>query len=916
MAAYSMKPWGIMNATDVVRVTRYWWDPSNDQFVLQPGFPTTVHDGPASQVAITTSTVNGIVDGAIVSWHVTGKSPASEHVFQQGVTVNGGLFWSSPAFAAGVPVDPTDLGTAAGGFQPTSVVSTNDGMAMVTYQRIVGGVPQHWTAKVRRPIAGSSVLYDLAPQAVPGQVQAGQPTPSTSRCCVAHDGNGGACFGFATEYTNTQLIASRLSSSGTPSVIPFWNSSAGGGSGGTTSMLRALSLVSLPGSGVLLTYRDLTGIRCIRFDALAGLTQAWTRFVRGASLSSWEIDDAASALHGDTVCILTTSSEEVRAIGFRASNGADAWNPNDVLVNDPSNPSIEFWRGNPKAPHVYGLSGTPSGWLLDWHDGIPETSDGAWLAERLGRSGKIGKGIIAPFDPISASHLLNSALVFNVHINDTTRFDLFEIVLGEPTGTPGSVEIYAAVGNSFVGIEHNPSAWTLMSSTGVVSSGPGHTTTVAMSSPLVLPAGTSALMLRGVSVSPGSVPAVGSGLHLDDGDLHVECGAHIATWPTGTATQGRLLQGGFYYSGAALPQTPGAVVPYGAGCYARTDSVYAQFADAATATPTLSGQSMRFAYLGNEYLATWSGGTFVAPSLGATVLSGFQPNSDDGVVEITLPTPLPVPGGMATSLHVHSNGSIWFDDNLPALLPNDYTPTPTALLAAPATGFWSWHDYNLEEPGSGHVYYEVVGSLACVTWLDVESYPAGVHNRSTLQFQFDLFTGDVTMVWPVIDANSSSPFGSGHLIGYSPGGGSIDGGSIDLATTLPTLTGVGMFPLQLTASTRPTSGVPITLTTSNVPEFLPGSGITIGIQLLSTSFLGGLDLGVLGAPGCLLHVATLDVMLTMISTTPTLSTTFAIPPGVPAGIQFYGQSVGLGAAGSLNAGGLVTSNGLMLRIGN
>lgn len=366
-------------------------------------------------------------------------------------------------------------------------------------------------------------------------------------------------------------------------------------------------------------------------------------------------------------------------------------------------------------------------------------------------------------------------------------------------------------------------------------------------------------------------------------------------------------------------QPPASHTPFGAGCYTVSDSLYELHADAAAAAAALTGQSLVLTAAGNQYVAVWGGGTFVPPSGAATALTAFVPNNDDGVQTVTLPSPLPIPGGTTSTLVVHNNGNVWAGDNYPSLL-IDYDPFVPELLAASNTGWWSWHDYNALEAGSGQIKVEHVGSTTHITWDNVENYPAGTVNLSTVQFQFDRATGGVTIVWQCVDANATSAFGSAHLVGYSPGGASADGGSLALATALPLVTTVNMFPMSLSATPAPVStpsaGTLVTYTTDAMPEAAPGSGLYVGLTFFSFGQVPapGLDLALLGAPGCFAHVASLDLLLTLIGTTPTQSVNFNVPAGIATGTTIYAQSAALVVPGSLPNGqnpfGLTTSSAI------
>ena len=102
----------------------------------------------------------------------------------------------------------------------------------------------------------------------------------------------------------------------------------------------------------------------------------------------------------------------------------------------------------------------------------------------------------------------------------------------------------------------------------------------------------------------------------------------------------------------------------------------------------------------------------------------------------------------------------------------------------------------------------------------------------------------------------------------------------------------------------------------NIPEFAPGAGLYIALNILSLGQVAapGIDLGFIGAPGCPGLVQSLDVTQSMVGTSPTQTVSFAVPASVSLGLQFFSQSAALITPNSLpngqNAFGLTTSNGL------
>lgn len=370
---------------------------------------------------------------------------------------------------------------------------------------------------------------------------------------------------------------------------------------------------------------------------------------------------------------------------------------------------------------------------------------------------------------------------------------------------------------------------------------------------------------------------------------------------------------------------------YGSGCYdVARESFYQYFATAAAAAAALNGQSMTLTPTANGYAAAWGGGSYVPPGGGAIALAG----NDDDQAAVTPSIPLPIPGGSAATLYVHTNGYVSTAPGNDAVLDNatwnpptfsDYSPT-AGFRNAPATAFWSWHDY-VSSSGLGRIkrHEAVVGAdtVLYVTWDGVESYPPATVNPSTFQFQFNLTTGVVTYVWQSLTAigTGGNPFlPEGHLIGYSPGGASIDPGSIDLATALPLSTAPDQRALALSAAPAPVftlggPSVPITWTATGIPDAAPPFGVGVALLLFSTAPLpAGVDLGFLGMPNCRMYVASLDVILPLNGLAGTDSLVLAVPQPLAPGVSFYAQVVALFPPNSLpngqNSFGGVLSNGV------
>ena len=338
--------------------------------------------------------------------------------------------------------------------------------------------------------------------------------------------------------------------------------------------------------------------------------------------------------------------------------------------------------------------------------------------------------------------------------------------------------------------------------------------------------------------------------------------------------------------------TPAAVLAYGTGCYNASKAFYEVFANTAF---DLGNSSMRLVRNGDYYTAQ-SGGTYVAPTAAAQVLS----LTDDSFTTVTLAGSLAYPGGSTSSLEVCSNGYV----SPVTGNGNGYTPTAALWLASPQARWGTLHDFNPNAAGSGKVKFQQVGTTAYVTWDGVYSY--NTTEANTWQLQFDLVTGNVTYVWTTMVAS-----GNGWLVGYAAAAPNGDAGSLDISAALP-----GTFrtrnynglPLALT-STLPQLGTTVTMTTTQVP-----ATSLLGLQLLSTTRIDpGLELGFLGMPLCYLYANT-DTIEAIVPNGGQATWSVAVP-NLPTlmGIEVATQS-GAFVPG-VNDFGLLLSNGVALTLG-
>ena len=334
-----------------------------------------------------------------------------------------------------------------------------------------------------------------------------------------------------------------------------------------------------------------------------------------------------------------------------------------------------------------------------------------------------------------------------------------------------------------------------------------------------------------------------------------------------------------------------SVANYGTGCYRSSKAFYEVFA---TAAFDLGNSSMRLVRNGSTYTAQ-PGGTYVAPTAGATILT----LGDDAFTSVTLASPFSYIGGSTTSLEVCSNGYV----SVATGNGSGYTPTAAAWLASAQPRWGTVHDFNPSVAASGKVKFEQVGNVSYVTWDGVYSYNTTAAN--TFQLQFDRSNGNVTYVWQTMVAS-----GNGWLTGYAGAAPNTDLGGIDISAALPGTFRCGANSEALALSgTLPTLGSTVTLTATNYPV---GSGL--GVQAISlVKNDPGIDLTSFGMQGCFRYTG-LEAVVVVIPVGGQSVYTMPIPTsnsfqGLPLNAQVWAFAPGA------NAQGIVTSNGVGMIVG-
>jgi hypothetical protein len=418
-----------------------------------------------------------------------------------------------------------------------------------------------------------------------------------------------------------------------------------------------------------------------------------------------------------------------------------------------------------------------------------------------------------------------------------------------------------------------------------------------------------------------TIPASGArGVHeLPNGNMLWTNGSGVWLYDVVTTTSTLVFAGACYHLNPVLGANAHHLA-YGQGCHSfeKDDSnVFEFFPDMASAKAALDGHAMTFTLTPGGYVANWvpNGATaYVAPTAGAVIIA----NGDSVQTAITPSAAIPVPGGVETTWTVSSNGILTAGN--PGNQTTSGTPTLSSTATATRLAFYTWANHNPAETGSGKAKWEEVAGVLYVTFDGVEFGGTPTVAPSTFQFQVDMATGQVTMLWVSMSASTAT---TDVLVGCTLANASLTPVSEPLAAvanrTLQQDRSIAA--LQLTAGPAPVinPSTTVTYTVNNIPEAVPGSGVYVSAIFFSvTPVLPGIDLtGILTTvPGCRGYLASLDLGFAAVTAGPTSTTqfTFTAPPFAP-GMTVASQAIALfdAAFPLLNgeAGGFTASNGLL-----
>ncbi|MGE0145021.1 MAG: hypothetical protein AB7T19_17190 [Planctomycetota bacterium] len=256
------------------------------------------------------------------------------------------------------------------------------------------------------------------------------------------------------------------------------------------------------------------------------------------------------------------------------------------------------------------------------------------------------------------------------------------------------------------------------------------------------------------------------------------------------------------------------------------------------------------------------------------------------------------PGGSSSAIDVSSNGFLWIDATQ-SFGDRCCDGDAATFLADPPSICPLWMD--LDPSSGGGVYFDALPGRAMVTWSNVPEFGGG----STVDAQVQLFAdGRVLIAFgAALNVNHIA------LTGISTVSGAADPGEIDFSQAVPFRFGGGGNPITLDAvfGSRPVLGTTFSMETLHLPAGTLLGVLGVGFQQLAV------DLSLLGLEGCSLYQsgeATLPLALSL----PSATVNLAIPNlATLVGASVYGQSIVV--APGVNVGGIATSNGLRITLG-
>ncbi len=354
---------------------------------------------------------------------------------------------------------------------------------------------------------------------------------------------------------------------------------------------------------------------------------------------------------------------------------------------------------------------------------------------------------------------------------------------------------------------------------------------------------------------------------------------------------------------------PSATDTYGEGCYAERSTFYESFDSVSgfdlAGTVGTPNSILLTPNGSNGYTVTAGSNTFVTPL-----------SLDLGLGDDALSAPLPLAtafsypdglGGQASTMMVQMSSNGWLDLEGTATASNA-NPSISLMLSGGARLMPGWQDLNpasTAAAGTTHFDVDPVANTVTFTWLQVVEF-----SQTTpydLQCEINLNTGAVEYRYQDFGIATGEIF-----VGFAPGNGAAEPITTDISASLPfDSDGADVEGLTLSSSS-PVVGTPVSYTLDAIPTGTLAYGLIFGVTQVNP----GMDLGMIGAPGCSRYVdGDFFTSLVISPMTPTDTTTIAFPNDpILIGFTFYTQAASL--TPGVNPLGVLTSNGVSSTFGN
>jgi len=345
--------------------------------------------------------------------------------------------------------------------------------------------------------------------------------------------------------------------------------------------------------------------------------------------------------------------------------------------------------------------------------------------------------------------------------------------------------------------------------------------------------------------------------------------------------------------------TVASATSYGTGCY----QSYGAFAQTFAAnTFDLGGTAVTPRVI--QFVPT-TGGYTVQNGTAAwfTPVSANLALGDDALTTLNLPFTFAFPGGSTTAVRMCSNGYVWTSS---AQTLADFSPTVAELASGAARLAPAWMDLNPTQGGTTHFDVDPSGTAVYLTWNAVPHYTTGtvgagntfqvvLRNTGAVEFRYQAVPNQIGVAvtgW------------SRGAVGTPP--------DRDLSATLPLTVTTDNTGLAFNPVNRPLLGTTQTINLANIPA--PAS--SIGLVVVDFANIpAGVDLGIVGAPGCNLYQNTTILLSLFPLAGATVPWNLPIPNTLSlSNSHVYCQGALLVPPGT-NAFGLLTSNGVDLLLG-